>query len=119
MARNLWMVVALCATLGGCATARVEETEPGVGGTITLQPAQNAEAKDKAKALMAENCGAKKYKVVKEGYIAVGTETSGNQEEAPSQQRDLFSGKKTNAVSTTSSSTTRQVKEWRLQYKCL
>lgn len=102
-----------------CATARVEESEPGIGGTIAVQPAQNAEAKDKAKVLMAENCGEKKAKIVKEGYVVVGSETRGSESAAPGEQRDLFSKKKTKTVETSSSSSTTSVKEWRITYKCL
>lgn len=118
--RSILLGLTIMGTLiTGCVSARVEESEPGVGGVITLVPAQNPEAKEKAKMLMQENCGEKKAQVTKEGYVVVGSSTNGNQETAPSTSHDMFSGKKTAALSTSSSSTTNQVKEWRLNYKCI
>jgi hypothetical protein len=101
-----------------CATARLEEVEPGQGGVITLTPPQNPEAKEKARMIMEENCQGKKPMIVKEGFVVVGTTTSGQEETSPGSRTDLFTGKKTASISTSSSSTTNQVKEWRLTYKC-
>lgn len=110
--------VLVTSILISCATARVEELEPGVGGVITVSPPQDPEARSKAKALMADNCGKKKAVIVKEGYAVVGTQASGSEETSPSSSTNLFTGKKVNSTHTSSNVTTSQVKEWRLTYKC-
>jgi hypothetical protein len=97
----------------GCATATVEEVEPGKGGVITVKPKDSAEARQKAVALMQDNCGGKKYQITKEGYAVVGSQTTGD---AQSQENK---SKKSNFTSTTTNSTSHDIKEWRLTYKCI
>lgn len=63
----------ICITsLWGCATARVVTVQPKKGGVIAVMPAQDLEAREKANALMAGNCGAGKYEITEEGEVVVG-----------------------------------------------
>jgi hypothetical protein len=107
----VWVVLA------GCATARLVESESEIGGIVTVNPPQSPEARDKAKAMMQSTCGAKPFRIVKEGETVVGQTTQGTQEEKPIKTTNLF-GKKSPAVQTTSNQTTTNVTEWRLTFKC-
>jgi hypothetical protein len=108
--------------LASCATATVVETSPGVGGVISVKPAQDPEARQKARALMVQTCGRKRFKIVKEGRVAVGTETTGSSTSTPQdrKQYNLFTGKSKTVTETNtdSSSTTSNVYEWHLTYRC-
>ncbi len=110
-------VIFCAAVLTSCATARLVESEPEIGGIVTVNPPDSPEARDKAKAMMQNTCGSKPYRIVKEGETVVGQTTSGVQEEEPTSKTSLF-GKKTQVVETKSSQTTTNVTEWRLIFKC-
>ncbi len=94
--------------LVSCASARVVTVEPGQGGIIAVNPKDSSDAREKAVALMSENCRGK-YKIVKEGEEVVG-QTSQSQTTAG---RSLFNKA---ALNTSSNSTNKT--EWRITYKC-
>lgn len=116
----------LCAffllTLSACATARVVEVYPGKGGVISLSPPQSPEAREKAKALMSDGCQGKKSTIVKEGEVVVGQKSEGEEESTQEDKRstNLFTGKTSSKPmgKTRSSSTTSNLTEWRITYRC-
>ncbi len=117
LVKSLMMSGVCLAVLGGCATARMVESEPEVGGVVTIAPQGNEEARQKAEALMRQTCAGKTYKIVKEGEVVVGSRTEAKQNETPKEDKNLF-GKKTKSVETSSSTSTSNVTEWRLTFKC-
>jgi hypothetical protein len=109
--------------IASCVSVKEVEIEPEKGGVISEQPARDPKAREQSMQLMRANCGKKKPKIVKEGHVKVGEETSGRQDSTPttSKQTNLFTGKSSTVTkqSTTSSSTTKELTEWRIVYTCI
>jgi hypothetical protein len=92
-----------------CSSARVVSVEPGEGGQVALSSKNSDGAREKAMALMQDNCGSKTVKVIKEGEAVVGQNASSQ----TTAGRSLLGRP---ALNTSSRSTDRT--EWRLDYKC-
>lgn len=103
------------ASLVSCATARMVNVEVGEGGEIAVSPRDNQEARDKATLIMQQNCGAKKFKIVKEGEVVVGQSTSASTH--IDDGRPSYYGTRSATVNTTQHS--QDVKEWHIYYKCV
>lgn len=99
-------LVLATAALVGCATARVVSVQPGEGGIVAVSPAQSAEARQKAQAIMERNCGSRRVKIVSEDEAVVGQQT-------------YVSGSDYRRAGTFSAaSQTQDQTEWRIRYKC-
>src|SRR5262245_45030584 len=64
--------------LAGCATARNVSMQPGKGGVVAVQPANDPEARTKAEDIMRSTCQGKRWEIVEEGEQVVGSRTNGS-----------------------------------------
>lgn len=107
------LVASTFAILSGCATARMVETRPGKGGTVSVSPQNSAEARKKAEALMSSTCGSKKVVIVSEGEVEIGSVTTSNAEAAP-----VKTWYGATAVQANTKTETVKQTEWRINYSC-
>lgn len=118
-----------CQTLPYQPYARDVKKKPGQNGVIALRLDNREEDKQKARQMMASNCGTLPVKVLEEGEVVVGQETKGTSDTTKSkavqgsQVGTLFglpitSGGRDAQDSTSSSSVTTSVKEWQMSYEC-
>lgn len=101
-----------------CATARVVQSRPEIGGVVAIAPRDNPDARSKGKLLMADICGRKKYRIVEEGETIVGSKTSGSATQSEGSKRMLFSSKRRPTTETEMNAETSNVTEWRLKFVC-
>lgn len=110
--------------------ARDVKKKPGQGGVIALKPVHQTEDQEKAKMMMASNCGTAAVKVVEEGEVAVGQETRSSADTtkrpgyAGTQVGTLFglpvtSGGSHATDSTSGTAVTTSIKEWQISYECI
>ena len=125
--------VGLAAALTGCQTvpyqgqARNVSLKPKADGVISIPTNYRDEDRSKAEGLMAKNCSPLTPEILNEGEVAVGTTTNSNEKTSnrkPSEVQvgslfgiPLVSGDEGGTNSATSSTTT-QLKEWHISYKC-
>ena len=92
-----------------CSSVRVVSVEPGEGGQVAVSPRDSEDARQKAIAMMQENCGSRHYKITKEGEEVIGSSTRSTANAG----RGMFGGVVMNGASSSTQKT-----EWRLTYKC-
>lgn len=131
-----WALIAMAAALTACQAmpyqpyARDVKKKPGHSGVIALKPTHQTEDQDKAKNMMATNCGTAAVKVIEEGEVAIGQEVKSNADTVKkagyegNQVGTLFglpitSGGANPTDSTSGSSTTTTLKEWQISYECM
>ena len=131
-----WALIAMAAALTACQAmpyqpyARDVKKKPGHSGVIALKPTHQTEDQDKAKNMMATNCGTAPVKVVEEGEVAIGQEVKSNADTVKkagyegNQVGTLFglpitSGGANPTDSTSGTSTTTTLKEWQISYECV
>jgi hypothetical protein len=102
--------------IAGCATARMVEVEPGVGGVIAVFPPQDLDARAKANQLMLNNCGGGQFRVVSEGEVVVGQITTSDASRTKDKER-TWDGKSETETATATTQTQNQT-EWRITYRC-
>lgn len=98
--------------LAGCATARVVEFRPGIGGVIAVNPAGSAEARQKADVLMSQNCQSRNFEIVEEGESVVGSTSQARRTTRP------YNGLFGPGISSNHTVQTTNQTEWRIKYKC-
>ena len=110
------LTLGLCILSFSCATVRVVKAKPGKGGTIALHKGIMGEpAEEQADRIMSQQCP-RGYRVIEEGEAVVGSETNFN---GTSSSSKTGSSNRSNSVSEMSgSSSTSDVTEWRITYKC-
>ncbi len=110
---KIGLTIGMLMILGGCATARLVETQPGKGGVVAIKPTGSSDAREKAKGIMQETCGGKKVEIVAEGEHVIGqfSKTSSSESES----KGLFGP----ALTGNSSSHTTQETEWRITFQCI
>lgn len=119
-----------CQTLPYQPYARTVKSKPQEGGVIALKINHRDEDSAKAQELMAKNCGANQVKVLEEGEVVVGeqTSTTGNTSHergsAGHQVGSFFgmpvvSGGRDASDSTNSVASTSAIKEWQISYECV
>ncbi len=131
-----WMLITAAAALTACQAmpyqpyARDVKKKPGQSGIVALKPVHQAEDQEKAKNMMASNCGTTPVKVIEEGEVAVGQEVKSNADTtkrpgyAGAQVGTLFglpitSGGANPTDSTSGTATTTAIKEWQIAYECV
>lgn len=106
----LSVVATALTALAGCSGIRVVRASPQ-GGEIALL-GNREDAMEKARLEMQRTCGGQ-YTIVEEGETVVGEQTNGS---STTEQGRTWSGRPASRTST--SSTTRDVTEWRVKYAC-
>ena len=121
------------AILTGCQTvpyqgkARNVTLKPHKQGVISIPVEYRDEDRQKATQVMAKNCQPYQPEITEEGEVATGTRTN-----ASSKQRDVANSKtklgslfgipltsgEAGGQNTATSSTTTQIKEWHISYRC-
>ena len=131
-----WALITLAAALTACQAmpyqpyARDVKKKPGHSGVIALKPVHQNEDQDKAKNMMASNCGTAPVKVLEEGEVVIGQEVKSNADTVKkagyegSQVGTLFglpitSGGANPTDTTSGTSTTTTLKEWQIAYECV
>ena len=121
------LMLSACQTVPYQGQARNVKMKPQVDGVISIPVEHREEDRQKAETTMANNCKPYVAQVLEEGEVAVGTkvDSNGKETDRASSERQLGSlfgiplttgegaGK-----NTSSSSTTTQLKEWHINYKC-
>jgi hypothetical protein len=119
-----------CQTIPYQPYARDVKKKPQQGGVIALKTEHREEDKSKANQMMQMNCGANKVKVLEEGEVVIGQETSAksdttNHEAKKPTEMGSFLGMKMlsggNEAGSTQNATTSttNIKEWQIQYECI
>lgn len=103
--------------------ARNVKKQPGKAGVVALELNHRAEDRNLAMTMMTENCGRKKAVITDEGEVAVGTITNSTKKSSEGGETSygsLFGLPLTSTSQDTesTSSTTIQQKEWRINYVC-
>ena len=108
--------------ISSCVHVQEIEIQPEVGGIISVRPPRDPKAREQATSIMKSNCGKKTPKIFKEGFVKIGEDTSAQVQKSNDKNNsiNLFSGKKSSkdVENNQVSSSTRDVSEWRIQYKC-
>jgi hypothetical protein len=124
------IAISACQTMPYQPYARDVKKKPGMNGIIALKPEHREEDRQKATTMMQSNCGANQVKVIEEGEVVIGQEsttnsnTSKNSGESSQQVGSFFglpvmSGGKDPSESTSAKVSTTAVKEWQINYECL
>ncbi|WP_413587090.1 hypothetical protein [Bdellovibrio sp. HCB274] len=128
-------VLAVSVSLVGCVTmpyqpyARDVKKKGQSGGVVAMKLDHRDEDRAKAQSMMARTCQPYTVKVLEEGEVVVGQETttkgntSYNEGAKGSQVGNLFgipviSGQKDPSQATETASSTTQIKEWQINYEC-
>lgn len=134
--KNILVLLALIAAITSCQTmpyqpyARDVKKKPQTSGTIALKPEHRDEDRAKADSMMKSNCGNASVRVLEEGEVVIGQEsttkanTAQHKGEESEQMGSFFgmpvmSGGKDPSQSTTAKVSTTQVKEWQINYECV
>lgn len=121
----LVLAVAYALTLVACQTlpyepyARAVKVQPKHGGVIAMRTNYRPEDKQKAMAMMADNCGAKKPEVTEEGEVVTGQTTTTDANNYYHNNNNAGSIFLSPTSSTSTQSSTTQQKEWQMTYKCM
>jgi hypothetical protein len=134
--KNIILLLGILAVITSCQTmpyqpyARDVKKKPQTNGTIALKPDHRDEDRAKADAMMKANCGKAPVRVLEEGEVVIGQESTTNANTAhhkgeESEQVGSFfgmpvmAGGKDPSQSTTAKVSTTQVKEWQINYECV
>ncbi|MBK7891182.1 MAG: hypothetical protein IPJ84_10150 [Bdellovibrionales bacterium] len=122
------MAISACQTVPYQGQARDVKRRPGEGGVVVIKVDHRPEDRDVAEQKMRSNCGALEVRVESEEEVVVGQKTEGssrdtNREADKQQVGSLFgipvvSGD-AGGVDSQTSTTTTQLKEWQIAYKCV
>ena len=107
--RLSYLSVVICAgsiTFGGCGTARIVKQDQ-VGGILALKGDQG-KAHEQAQQIMTQHCQGP-YHIVEQGETVIGSRTHGGEETYATRR---------GTVVTRGGSSTRDVTEWRITYRC-
>jgi hypothetical protein len=109
--------------LFGCGTTRVVSKAPGRGGIVALSTNYNASTREKADALMKENCGSKNVVIVEELEAEIGSTTKVTKSAptpATTKKTSFLGIPVTHTEGGVQSEEHRTVKEmeWRIRYEC-
>ncbi len=131
MKKEVFLISIAVLFLAGCQAmpykpyARRVKMKPRVGGVVALKLDHNEQDRQHAEGMMSKSCGAKKFAVLEEGEVVIGTETKSNETRKAGTEGkkmgSLFGIPLTSAgtdPSKATSSTTLQKKEWQIKYKC-
>lgn len=120
-------IMTACQTVPYQGQARNVSMKPQKEGVISIPVQYRDEDRLKAESTMAKNCKPYTPQIVQEGEVAVGTkvDSNGKETDRASTERQmgtlfgipLVSGEAAGKNSS-SSSTTTQIKEWHITYKC-
>jgi hypothetical protein len=111
------MSVGLLLVLAACGSARVVNRTQ-YGGVIALQ-GDRGKAMEQATAEMAAHCGGPgSYRVIKEGEVVIGTDTYVREDTATDSKTSRSGRRSSTDTTTTGQTSTRQAKEWQIEYEC-
>lgn len=116
-----------CQTVPYQGQARNVKKKPQSNGVIAIDTNYRPEDRTKADQYMKENCAPMGVKVLEEGEVVVGQQTTSNNRETERDSTEhkvgnlwgipLMSGEK-GGKDTSSSATTTNLKEWQISYEC-
>ncbi len=124
------LALAACQTMPYQPYARDVKRKPNQSGVIALKTEHQEEDRQKAMAMMNSNCQPLPAKIVEEGEVAVGQESTSNSNTSKtdghsSQQVGNFFGIPVMSTgskpteSTNSTISTKTIKEWQINYECV
>lgn len=121
------LTITACQTVPYQGQARNVRIKPQKEGVISIPVQYRDEDRLKAETTMAKNCKPYVPQITQEGEVAVGTkvDSNGKETDRASTEREvgtlfgipLISGEAA-GKNTSTSSTTTQIKEWHISYKC-
>jgi hypothetical protein len=121
-------IVLGCQTLPYQPYARNVKKRPEQGGVIALNTEHREEDLNKAKSMMASNCGRREVKIIEEGEVVVGEKTDSHSDQtyqsgSPKKQVGSLFGVPVMAGTPSSTqasieSTKTQLREWQIAYEC-
>jgi hypothetical protein len=124
------LVITACQTMPYQPYARDVKRKPQTNGIIALKLEHREEDRQKAQQMMNSNCGSQEIKVLEEGEVVVGQEstthsnTSKNEGTSSTKVGSLFgipvmSQGTDPSENTQSKVSTSAIKEWQISYECL
>jgi hypothetical protein len=130
LALTILLGLTACQTVPYQPYARDVKKKPNQNGTIALKLEHRDEDRAKAQMMMEANCRPAPVKVLEEGEVVIGQESSTNSStakhagESPQSMGSflgipLTSGGKDPSESTNSKVSTTQLKEWQISYECV
>lgn len=122
--------VSSCQTLPYQPYARDVKKKPAQNGIIALKAEHRDEDRAKATVMMQSNCGPTPVKVLEEGEVVIGQESTTNSTTSKNAGESsvsmgsflglpLTSGGKDPSDSTSGKVSTSQLKEWQISYECV
>lgn len=121
------LLLAGCQTMPYQGQARDVKLKPQKEGVIALPPAPRDEDRAKAQLKMKQNCAPYESNVLEEGEVAIGqkTDSAGKETDRASTKHKMGSvfgmalmGGTEGGRDVSSSTTTTDIKEWHISYKC-
>lgn len=121
------LILAGCQTMPYQGQARDVKLKPQKEGVIALPPTPRDEDRAKAQLKMKQNCAPYESSVLEEGEVAVGqkTDSAGSETDRASTKHKMGSvlgmaliGGREGGRDVSSSTTTTDIKEWHISYKC-
>ena len=124
------VIVSSCQTLPYQPYARDVKKKPAQNGIIALKAEHRDEDRAKATVMMQSNCGPTPVKVLEEGEVVIGQESTTNSTTSKNAGESsvsmgsflglpLTSGGKDPSDSTSGKVSTSQLKEWQISYECV
>ncbi len=122
--------IAACQAVPYQPYARDVKKKPASNGVIALKPEHREEDRNKAMMMMNSNCGPNPVRILEEGEVVIGQEsttnsnTTKNAGESSTQVGTLFgipmmSGGKDPSENTSAKVSTSAIKEWQISYECV
>jgi hypothetical protein len=124
------VAVTSCQTLPYQPYARDVKKKPAQNGIIALKADHRDEDRARADLMMKSNCGAAPVKVLEEGEVVIGQESTTNSSTSKNAGESsnhvgnflglpILSGGKDPSENTTGKVSTSQLKEWQISYECI
>ena len=111
-------LVLFLATLSGCATATLVESQPGVRVVVSENPGGNAKARQKATDLAKGECNGKNPVVVQYGRVKVGTQVESTTTQSKQQVISFFPKQTTVQPVQHVQGTAKDRYEWHVTFEC-
>jgi hypothetical protein len=127
---TVFLGITACQTLPYQPYARDVKRKPNQNGIIALKLEHRDEDRAKATGMMASNCGPAPVKVLEEGEVVIGQESTTNSNTSKNAGESaipmgsflgipMTSGGKDPSESTSAKVSTTAVKEWQISYECI
>lgn len=127
---SLFLGLSACQTLPYQPYARDVKKKPNQNGVIALKAEHRDEDRAKAQMMMEANCRPAPVKVLEEGEVVIGQESTTNSNTSKNAGESsvsmgsflgipMTSGGKDPSETTSAKVSTTQVKEWQISYECL